>query len=349
MNSMEDLISIIVPVYNARKYIASCVESVEKQTYQNIELYFIDDCSKDDTYKICCEFASKKEWIKCCRMKSNGGPGAARNIGIKNAVGKYFYFLDVDDLLDENALEKLIEAYTRFQVDFVIGNCKRVDVFNSVIIEWPNENRLFSDRDSVKKLIESYAKDIKSNKILYSAWGKLYRKDIIENNQVFFNEALCIYEDVEFVISYIAYCDSVYYLGECLYTYRHFGEGIASKRAYVQPFDFKQVILKIRMILYENKYRNVLDDCYSEYAIWVMFSNVRLLERKEDFHKLYQNIRLIINDPQLQAAIHHYVQKHDDNAKIIPKLIKLRWSIAVIAVFKYQIARKKRRIIKRNY
>lgn len=103
----EDLVSIIVPVYNAEKYIQDTIKTVEEQTYENWELLLVNDCSNDKSEEII--KSQKNEKIKLINLEKNSGAAIARNTGIKNAKGKYIAFLDADDLWDKQKLEKQIK------------------------------------------------------------------------------------------------------------------------------------------------------------------------------------------------------------------------------------------------
>lgn len=106
MEKNNDLISIIVPIYNAEKFIRDTIETVLKQTYENWELLLVNDCSTDKSIELAKKFASEK--IKIYNMKKNSGAALTRNKGIELAKGKYICFLDADDLWDKRKLEKQI-------------------------------------------------------------------------------------------------------------------------------------------------------------------------------------------------------------------------------------------------
>ena len=110
------LISIIVPCYNIEKYISKTLESVRNQTFQNFEIILIDDGSKDNTGKILDDYNKKDKRIKVIH-KINEGVSQARNIGIENAVGEYIYFLDGDDLIEKNLLERANEVFKNNKVE----------------------------------------------------------------------------------------------------------------------------------------------------------------------------------------------------------------------------------------
>lgn len=341
----EDLVSIIIPVYNAEAYIAECMECVQNQSYSNIEILFVDDGSNDKSAELCKAYEKEDSRISFFH-KVNGGPASARNIGIKESHGKYLYFMDVDDVLDKNAIELLCGAYCSESVDFVIGNAKRITMYGYEYAEWKPVDQIFKNREAVKKLVCAFANDIKSYKMFWSAWGKLYRADIIKKNHLFYNENLYLYEDSLFVFEYLACCNSVYYMGKCLYTYRRYGQSnIASGKGYLGPLDFRYTVKAVKKILNEDKYKKVIKNCYSEYAIFSMFNNVRLinLSSSHDLRRLYINLYKLVKDRNLQHSISYYVQKHDDNMKIIPFFIKRKWIWMIIIAFKLQLKKLNRK------
>lgn len=131
MKNNTDLVSIIVPVYNAEKFIKDTITNILEQTYQNFELIIINDCSKDNSKKIIKEYEKKDKRIKLIENKKNSGAANSRNNGIKNANGRYICFLDADDKWDKDKLEKQVNfmkkkkcgfSYTSYQ--FANENCE---------------------------------------------------------------------------------------------------------------------------------------------------------------------------------------------------------------------------------
>ena len=116
---MNDLISIIIPVYNAGKTIDSCIESVLKSTYSDFEILIIDDGSNAETADECDKVALKDQRVKVIHQE-NGGVSKARNCGIENATGKFITFVDADDTVDSDLLACMMSAMQREQADVVI-------------------------------------------------------------------------------------------------------------------------------------------------------------------------------------------------------------------------------------
>ena len=121
----EDLVSIIVPVYNAEKYIQDTIKTVEDQTYKNWELILVNDCSTDKSEELIKSQIDEK--IKLINLEKNSGAAIARNTGIKNARGKYIAFLDADDLWSKHKLEKQIKFMQKNNYDFTFTGYEFAD------------------------------------------------------------------------------------------------------------------------------------------------------------------------------------------------------------------------------
>lgn len=114
----EDLVSIVVPVYNSEKFIDQTIETVKKQTYNNWELLLVNDCSTDKSKEIIIKKIKNDDRIKLLELEKNSGAAIARNKGIENARGKYIVFLDADDLWNEKKLEKQVKFMREKQCEF---------------------------------------------------------------------------------------------------------------------------------------------------------------------------------------------------------------------------------------
>lgn len=123
----EDLVSIVVPVYNCEKFINHTIKTVLNQTYQNWELLLVDDCSTDNSVSIINGYVAGDNRIKLIKLKENSGAAVARNEGMKNANGKYIAFLDSDDLWNENKLKKQINFMKKNKYVFTYTGYEFVD------------------------------------------------------------------------------------------------------------------------------------------------------------------------------------------------------------------------------
>lgn len=209
---MGDLISVIVPVYNVQKYLKKCVDSIVNQSYTNIEILLINDGSSDDSGKLCIEFENNDKRIKTINKK-NGGLSDARNEGIRFSTGTFISFVDSDDWIEKDYIEKLYDLIKNGNKDIAICNFyKYYDDLDS----YENKN------DSSYNLeLNSYqAQNLMFGSLSVQftvAWGKLYRSELFENIKFPVNK---IHED-EF-ITYKLYdlSKNIVYTNEKLIIYR---------------------------------------------------------------------------------------------------------------------------------
>ena len=149
---MEDLITIIVPIYNVEKYLRECIESICRQTYRNIEIILINDGSNDNSAKICDEYKEKDSRIKVIH-KENGGVSSARNKGLEIAKGAYITFVDGDDYIDEKYCEKLLKNLKENNVECVLCGFNRIYEKTAEVVT-KGENLLLDKNKSEKKLLK---------------------------------------------------------------------------------------------------------------------------------------------------------------------------------------------------
>lgn len=126
-------VSIIVPIYNTSKYLIKCIDSLVNQTYKNIEIILIDDKSTDNSKKIIKEYSEKYSFIKSIFNKKNMGIGYSRNKGIQESSGDYLCFVDSDDYLDIDNIDKMVALAEKEELDFVVCDLKRIDENNNFI------------------------------------------------------------------------------------------------------------------------------------------------------------------------------------------------------------------------
>lgn len=153
MNSDKSLISVVIPAYNRGYIIRECIESVLRQTYQNIEVIVVDDCSTDNTVSVVKSIKDPR--VQCYLLKKNSGACFARNYGVKQSSGVYIAFQDSDDVWKEDKLEKQLEFIENSGADFVFCGMNRNDPLNNRSTYYPSD---FSDKnDILAELLENNA------------------------------------------------------------------------------------------------------------------------------------------------------------------------------------------------
>lgn len=172
---MNDLITIIVPVYNVKPYLVRCFDSIIKQTYANIEIIIVDDGSTDGSDKVIDEYAKRDNRIRAVHQK-NGGLSAARNTGMKYMHGEYLFFLDSDDYIRNNAIELMHK--TMVEKDLNILCCNRV-------LFWDDGKERIQYKSTNGKVLVFNSKDaiVEMNKYTYfdmSAHSKMYKTEIFD-------------------------------------------------------------------------------------------------------------------------------------------------------------------------
>lgn len=188
---MTDKISIVVPIYNAERYLEECVNSLKMQSYSNIEIILINDGSVDNSAKICDELKKNDARIKVIH-NANNGVSISRNLGIDISEGKYVTFVDADDYVSNKYVENLYNLIVENNADIsVTGND---EIFNGTVIRVNKKiNKILTLEETIKELLkEKYISSV--------CWGKLYKKEIIEKNKIIFDSKLKIGEDFKFII-----------------------------------------------------------------------------------------------------------------------------------------------------
>jgi glycosyltransferase involved in cell wall biosynthesis len=170
-----ELISVIVPVYNVEKYIAVCIVSILNQTYRNLELILVDDGSTDKSGEICDEYAGKDRRVIVCH-KTNGGVASSRNTGIGMAKGRYICFIDSDDFVRGDYLEKLHTAILKSDSDMAICSWKEVeDDYYTADDKYDDLKYMIPEPDWL------YHELMYNNLRFVFLWDKLYKKELFRD------------------------------------------------------------------------------------------------------------------------------------------------------------------------
>lgn len=211
-------LSIVIPVYNGEKYIEECLNSIFTSDSRNFEVIAVDDGSKDSSLQYLQQYAEKEQRLQVVH-KENGGVSSARNAGLKGAKGDWIMFVDVDDLLEVNAIECIGGAITKNpHADFILCNYTEVSESNEDL--WK-----FAVADKVSGSLEKMQEQLLAGYLMNACWGKVYRKSIIAKRQLLFDSSMKVGEDLAFVIEYCKYVKEVACVSEYLYRYRQLLSG----------------------------------------------------------------------------------------------------------------------------
>ena len=232
----QPLVSIIVPVYNAADHIARCIESIRRQTYRNLEIILLNDGSKDVSYAVCQSYAGIDRRIVVID-KNNSGVSATRNLGMQEAHGKYFQFVDADDFIQPYATELLVQKAEASHADMVIAHYNRIEppvslpkTIRDTVVE-----RVLDPILDPQHRVQTFGFLMEGplNKDAFACglmqepasfyygvmWNKLYRADIVRQHDLQCSEELGWSEDFLFNLSFIEYAQRFYSLAEPVYNY----------------------------------------------------------------------------------------------------------------------------------
>ena len=221
-----DKISIIVPCYNAEKWIEETLQSLMNQTYSNLEILVVDDGSTDDSCKVVQSLLNKDDRVKLI-TKQNGGVSDTRNIGIEKATGEYVAFIDADDWVELDAYEKMLKKIKSENADIVFCGFTRFfptkgtklehkETSFSVLEKNPhNYHPFFYSTSSTREGDVLYTKDIHG-----ACWRSLFKRDILIEKNIRFHTDLRFAEDQIFVLEYLSVIKKVSYVDESLLWYR---------------------------------------------------------------------------------------------------------------------------------
>lgn len=304
MNAFQcnKLVSIIIPVYNSEKYLCECVESVLRQTYNNIQIILINDGSTDRSKDICDSFAIKDGRIKVIH-NNNHGVSYARNLGIENAVGEFICFLDSDDWLSPEFIETFLKDFKN-DIDLVYGgyavyyenemvqNVTATDVSKEICI---NKQFDFNSLDSRKR----------------ECWGVLYRREVLRD--VRFDSNLFVGEDTLFFAKAMKQCRKVYYESKVLYNYRKLSESAINGSINLKKITEIESWFAIVRLFFDwpNSYRSSRKVCaYKLCSCYIKANEARSSQIKNRIEDIEQANADVVNTMDKLDRTKIYLAKH---------------------------------------
>lgn len=289
MNSPS--ISIIIPIYNAKKYLRDCFGDIIAQTYTDWECILVDDGSTDGSGAICDEYAAADRRIRVIH-KENGGVSSARNCGIDNAKGEWITFIDADDKINPDFLKNLI-VHENTETELIVGGNTYFGLeFGETI---PPEN-IIIPHDKFKEYIFKN-EEWTWQRVFYVVWGKLFRKSTIQQNELKFNTSMSRSEDTTFILLFMTKIKSVTLVKSNDYSYRY----ESSAKSY---YEFTLEKFKAQ----HKAYKSVMDIiCKSGIGD---FSHIMNRSRRQCFNLFLSSMR---NKKELVRDINNYKEFEKDH------------------------------------
>lgn len=280
---MNELVSIIIPIYNTEKYLKGCLDSVISQTYKNIEVLLINDGSTDNSGLICDYYVQCDKRVKVFH-NANNGVSYSRNYGINRALGRYILFIDADDTIDENYVEELVKEMND-EIDLCICG------INDIYEKYNKKRKLF------KTLTGNFYKDyhILVN-FLRVPFAKIYKKEIIIKNKISFPVNISRGEDQIFNFNYYSNVKKYKYCDTTFYNYFHRESNSLSKIITTKSLmdaicklKYEKIFMKNNGIMFgENILANDLLSVISDFSI--------ISEENNNFNNFKKRIKFILKE-----------------------------------------------------
>ena len=281
-------VSVIVPVYNSQSFLQECINTIRFQTFQNIEMIFIDDGSTDQSLQILRENAKLDDRISIIEQEKSSA-GNARNIGIKVAKGKYLLFLDSDDFFDLNLIEDVYNQIDSTNSDICLFKCRTFD--NNTLLY---ENRSLELRKEYlpKESVfnSNYLNDYIFNITTGAPWSKMFRKDFILDNSITFQD-IHHYNDMYFVMKSMYLAKRITYLDRAYVNYRINRKDSLQNQMFVDPLLFTVPFKALHKdLISDNKW-----DLYKKsFVNRFLISSIYVLLKQDsydDFKLIYNSLK----------------------------------------------------------
>lgn len=340
---MEEKISIIIPIYNAEKFLDRCIKSVITQSYTNLEIILINDGSKDGSYEICKKYEKKDKRIKLFQQE-NAGVSVARNLGLKKMTGKYLMFLDADDYYEKDICKVLIKNIKEHNADIGIVNKKflinGIEVLNCL---YNDDNFVRTNEEKELFILDlfTFFYDKKMNKVKYLSCGvtaKIFNAELINKNKIRFLENCHFGEDVLFNlyafqfakrISYRNYNGYNFVVSEnsSTHKYREFWEDSHNKfvdeiDAFVEKFDKDNRYYEVAKMMRVTRITGLM-------AIYYFHK-----DNKKRFITKYKEFKSLINKEEYKKSLKEVdVRLLTRNQKMIVYILKLKLGLLFAFIY----------------
>lgn len=344
----KPLVSIIVPCYNAEKFVETCVNSVVSQTYKNWECILINDGSNDKTLDLIRKFESQDKRIRVLNHE-NLGPSAARNKGIDNANGELIFFLDADDILINNTITTLVSSYNNN--DIIIGATMTFSLCNEKIIKgsylyYPKEGNISFKNENNEVLIRTMESGITP-----VPHNKLYRKDFINKYQLRFKFGI-LHEDELWFFETMLFARNVKFIDTETYLYRINNQGSITKNMNDKNLNsYIQIMYHIVTKYSKHKNFGVIAKWYAVYIKKILL-DFAIRDRAKLSDEIISKLELALKDCYLPLGKDHILSKNNDiYYKKINQLSLQKFSIIEKYFFRNPInsVRKVVKVIKISY
>lgn len=276
-------------MYGVENYIKRCLDSIERQTYENYEVIVVDDCTPDKSGEIAEEYCASREKFFYYRNPENMGVSETRNNGFEKVTGDYVFFLDPDDYYEENLLQRVYESLSENEADVVLyGLVEEYRQKNGDIdftVTHYMEDGVYTEEELKKVVIK-----LEENTLYGYPWNKAYRVSVLRDNNLKFKKIVHI-EDIKFNVEVFSKIKSLNILSDILYHYdQHFTERLTKKYLpdyfELQKERITDIISQLkRWKIYDDDARCILSNIYHRYFVSAIQRNVSAKVKNRPFIK----------------------------------------------------------------
>lgn len=348
MCSKQYPISVIIPVYNVEKYLEQCLDSVMNQTMKELEIILVNDGSTDNSGHICDRYAKKDSRIVVIH-KENQGLAAARQSGLDVARGEYIGFVDSDDWLELNMYEEMFQVAKKTDSDIVFCNVYRnEDKKEQVYFEPGYYSREQMIETIFPRLLAGFDENGEENTLRWCNWLRLYKKEVIDNNNICFDTRFRRCQDLPFTFECTIHADSYYYLGNS-YLYHNRMNYESLSKGYTKNMWglIKPLILYLKNVV-DNYHEYNFENQMNRRAALFVFEcceNENKPNNKRTLKERLKTIRSIMNDKDAKMWIN---QLDLSGMRRIHKLYAICFKYRLAVIF-YLLSEKRFMNRKRDY
>ncbi|MCA0757742.1 glycosyltransferase [Paenibacillus sp. N4] len=269
-------VSVIVPIYNAEKWLSGCIDSILRQSFSDFELLLVNDGSADNSGAVCALYAARDRRVRVLHQP-NAGAGSAKNAGIDAAAGKYIAFVDADDSIEESFLERLHAAAEEHECEAVVGGF-RTRPGGKAVSPGFARHRLLSGQDFI---LSSPA--VHSGNDLCFVWRSLYKRSLIVQSGIRFRKELTVGEDTIFNLELYLECERIYAIPDALYNYNVNNPDSLMSSAYLPGLE-ENLRLQYRLrksvseaygLMQSKRYRRDMAEYYLKAMLGMLIRNLR--------------------------------------------------------------------------
>lgn len=284
---MDNLVSVVVPIYNVEKYLNRCLDSILSQTYSNIEIILVDDESKDSSSTICERYAKQDNRIKVYHKK-NGGLSSARNFGINKAKGDWLYFIDGDDWIDINTISNLVNSAIENNCQIAMGSyifCSSEEEFKKTDIVETVE--LYTPKEALSEMTSGL-------KYVFYAPNRLFKKELFSDIRFPLDK---LFEDMYTIYKVIDKADKIVYNSKAKYAYFQRNDSITHNKFNSKQMDWYFALQQYKQFCLTNypelkeKLNNLVVFCCISLINKILVTDKKLIHFKKEYTILFDEIK----------------------------------------------------------